>query len=520
MLLQLIFLWLIIPLMIIIIFIPKKAQNNKNPPGPTGLPLVGNMFQFDKSKAQIYLWSLSKKYGPLVFLKHGTTPVLVVSSSEMAKEVLKTHDLSFCSRPPVVGQQRLSYGGVDMAFSPYNHHWREFRRICVQHVFSPTPVLSFRHIREDETSRMMARVSMLASSSQPIDMSRIAMSHAVNLICRVAFGRRYEEDEHDKIRFDRLVLEAQNLMVSFYYADHFPGWLSWMDIVRGVSGRLKRNCEKLDAFYQQIIEEHLNKVTSNDPKLHHQDGEDIVDVMIGLMKKGPNSSSLDLSWDHVKALLMNLFIAGTDTVAAGVVWTMTGLMLWPAIMNKLQKHIRGVMGKKGTIIEDDLKNLPYLKAVVLESLRLYPPAPLLFRTQIFQVECTIGGYKISPETSVIINGWAIARDPKTWSNPEEFRPERFLDDNNEVINYKASKVVAAFEMLPFGGGRRGCPGMDMGLVSIELALANLLYSFDWALPPPSGKKGQLQRGIDTDACPGLTMHKKTPLFLMATKYDR
>ncbi|KAK4492925.1 hypothetical protein RD792_000252 [Penstemon davidsonii] len=184
-------------------------------------------------------------------------------------------------------------------------------------------------------------------------------------------------------------------------------------------------------------------------------------------------------------------------------------------MRKAQAEIREVIGKKGIVEESDVKKLTYLKAVVLEVLRMYPPAPLLFRKQITQEECLIEGYKIRPGTTVIINGWAIGRDPETWKNPNEFKPERFMissttnDDSMVTFDIKADQ----FEMIPFGGGRRGCPGMEMGLKSIELALANLLYAFHWALP-----HGMRVEDIDTNSTPGLTMHKKNALVLMATSY--
>ncbi|KAL0419019.1 UNVERIFIED_CONTAM: cytochrome [Sesamum radiatum] len=172
-------------------------------------------------------------------------------------------------------------------------------------------------------------------------------------------------------------------MVSFYFSDHFPA-VSWLDKVSGLLGRLRKNCRELDVFYEQLIDEHL------DPARQKSAGrQDIIDLMIQL--KDQNASSLDLSWDHIKALRMNLFVAGTDTVAAAVVWAMTGLMLNPAVMKKAQTEIRQFIGEKGQVDEDDIRNLPYLKAVVLETLRLYPPAPLLFRTQILDEDCILDG---------------------------------------------------------------------------------------------------------------------------------
>lgn len=210
--------------------------------------------------------------------------------------------------------------------------------------------------------------------------------------------------------------------------------------------------------------------------------------------------------------IQNLYVAGTDTVAAAIVWTMTALIKRPELMKKAQTEIREIVGKYGKVSEEDIKKLPYLRATVFESLRLYPPAPLLYRKQIRQDECVIDSYKIEPGTSVIINGWAISRDPETWENPEEFLPERFMaDDQGDQVSVTR---MGGLEMIPFGGGRRGCPGMGLGIISIQLAVANLLYSFDWGFPC-----GVTMNDVDTDAFPGLTTHKKNALVLVPCKYN-
>lgn len=213
------------------------------------------------------------------------------------------------------------------------------------------------------------------------------------------------------------------------------------------------------------------------------------------------SFSLDLTWDHVKAILMDVFIAGTDTGAATVTWAMTALMKNPTTMNKLQNEIRESVGEKGEVNEDDLPKLAYLKAVIKETLRLYPPAPLLLPRETLGV-CNINGYTIPPKTMVIVNAWDIARDPKYWESPNEFIPERFLNNNVDIIGQD-------FQVIPFGAGRRGCPGISMGLANVELTLANLIYSFDWQLPP-----GTSREDIDVDVLPGITMHKKNPLCVV------
>ncbi|KAJ0436670.1 putative cytochrome P450 [Helianthus annuus] len=198
----------------------------------------------------------------------------------------------------------------------------------------------------------------------------------------------------------------------------------------------------------------------------------------------------------------DVLVAGTDTSAATVVWAMTSLIKNPKIMKKTQEEMRVVIGKKGIIEEDDLPKLMYLKAVIKETMRLHPPTPLLVPRET-RKDTIIHGYKIKQNTIVYVNAWAIGRDPKSWESPEEFLPERFLGSD---IDFKGND----FELIPFGAGRRICPGMSIGVFMVELILANLLYLFDWGLPD-----GMVKEDIDYDAMSGITMHKRNELCLLA-----
>ncbi|KAL2533433.1 Cytochrome [Abeliophyllum distichum] len=290
--------------------------------------------------------------------------------------------------------------------------------------------------------------------------------------------------------------EAQAMQGGLFVSDYLPS-LRWVDKVSGMATRLEKTFQNLDTFYQELIDEHLK------PNRSKSMNKDILDLLIQL--KEQQSCSVELTWDHVKAVLMNIFVAGTDTSAATIIWAMTGLIKTPNAMKKVQAEIRDEVGNKGRVHEDDLEKLPYLKAVIKESFRLHPPAPLLLPRETMK-SCIIEGYEIQPKTLVYINAWAIARDPQHWENPMEFCPERFL---NSVVDFKGQD----FMLIPFGSGRRSCPGMSLGLATVELALANLLYSFDWELP-----LGMKAEDIDTDVLPGITMHKKNALRLVPRKY--
>ncbi|OIT22390.1 cytochrome p450 83b1 [Nicotiana attenuata] len=423
--------------------------------------------------------------------------MVVVSSAKLAKEVLKTHDLVFCSRPSILGQQKLSYNGRDIVFSRYNDCWRELRKICVLQLFSLKKVQSFSPVRQDEVFRMINRISQQAATCQITNLSKFMISLSSTIICRVAFGIRYDEEAHERKRFNFLLEEAGAMMTSFFVSDFFPS-LSWIDKLTGVTARLEKIFKDLDEFYKELIEQHLNP---NRPK--SMEG-DILDILLQLKKE--KLTPIDLTLEDIKALVMNVLLAGSDTSAAAVVWTMTALMKNPKAMKKVQEEIRKSVGKKSNIVtEDDIQNLPYFKAVIKETFRLYPPVPVLLPRESMEIS-TLEGYEIQPRSIIHVKSWAISRDPEIWENSEEFIPERFLNSN---IEFKGQD----FDYIPFGAGRRGCPGIALGVASMELALSNLLYAFDWELPC-----GMEKEDIDTDVKPGITMHKKNELCLIPKNY--
>lgn len=203
--------------------------------------------------------------------------------------------------------------------------------------------------------------------------------------------------------------------------------------------------------------------------------------------------------------MQNIFIAGTDPTSATIVWAMTALLKNPNVMKKVQCEVRNLFGDKDFINEDDIERLPYLKAVVKETLRLFPPSPLLLPRETME-QCNINGYEIKSKTVVYVNAWAIARDPENWEEAEKFWPERFIGNSMELKGNE-------FEVIPFGSGRRMCPAKHMGIVNVELSLANLVHTFDWEVPKGVNKEEML----DTQVKPGITMHKKSDLYLVAKK---
>ncbi|CAN1163420.1 Cytochrome P450 83B1 [Linum perenne] len=439
----LVYFLLVFPIILLFLNKHKKTSN-------------GNLFQIDASAPHRYLWKLSQFHGPLMTLKQGRVCILVVSSAKMAREIMKTHDLIFCNKQSVVGQQKLSYNGLDLAFAPYGPYWREMKKICVVHLFNYNRVQSFHSIRESEVSKMVEKISNNAFRSKPSNLSEAMMSLSSIIICRVAFGKRYEEEGIERSRFQSLLNETQAMFTHFFFSDYW------------------------DAFYQEIIDEHL------DPKRAKPEHEDILDVLLQIWKD--RSFKVQLTFDNIKAILMNIFVGGTDTSAATVVWSMTYLMKNPRVMIKAQEEVRHAIGKKRFVNEEYIQQLSYLKNVVKETMRLQPTVPIIAARESTE-SCKIDGYEIPAKTVVYVNAWAIGRDTEAWGeNPD-------------------------FELIPFGAGRRICPGIHMGISTVELALANLLYAFDWEMPV-----GVKREDIDMEVLPGGTMHKKNNLCLVAKRY--
>ncbi|XP_043715564.1 cytochrome P450 71B10-like [Telopea speciosissima] len=494
-------LWLIPLLALLPLFLilkrSKQVRRTNLPPGPPKLPIIGNLHQLGELPYRS-LWQLSKEYGPIMLLQLERMPTLVVSSAEMAREIMKSHDLECCNRPDLMGSKRLSYNNLDIAFAPYNDYWREMRKVCVLELlellelFSVKRVQPFSSIREERVASMISSISQ-SSSSTPINLSEMLFTLNDDIICRIAFGKSYKGREFDNGRFEEVVNEAFAMLGSFSGTDFFPyvGWI--LDKFTGLHGRLEKCFRQFDDFYQNVIDEHLNYERTESEQ------EDIIDV---LLKVGRDHTGAGpLTKDHIKAILMNLFLGGVDTSAVTLVWAMTELVKNPKAMKKVQDEVRISFGKKGKVVETVVDQLKFLKMVVKETLRLHPPAPLLVPRETMN-HFTINGYDIHPKTRVQVNAWAIGRDPKYWKNPEEFMPERFMDNS---IDYKGTH----FEYLPFGAGRRVCPAIYMGVSMVELTLANLLYAFDWGFP-----NGMKKEDINMDEEAGLSVHKKAPLYLV------
>ncbi|KAL5544056.1 hypothetical protein UlMin_007840 [Ulmus minor] len=490
------------------LFSSRKPSKN-SPPSPPSFPILGNLPQLGLYPHKS-LQKLAQKYGPFMLLHFGSKPVLVASTAEAAKEIMKTNDVVFLNRPKLKITDKLLYQGRDVSTAPYGDYWRQMRGICVAQLLSTKRVMSFRSVREQEVVVLVEKIQDLSAMSLPVNLSDMFISVTNDVVCRAAFGKKYGGDEKGN-KFNKLLGEFMELLGCFYVGDFIP-WLSWISRVNGFDSKVDKIVREFDEFLDGIVDEHLvanlkiqreksGSFEDDDDDEEEEDWKDFVDVLLQNQKE--KLADFPIDRDNLKAIILDMFAAGTDTTYTVLEWAMTELLRNPRIMKKLQEEITKITEGKQQISESDLENMHYLKAVIKETLRLYPPIPLLVPRE-SRHDIKLNGYDIAAGTMVITNAWAISRDPKLWENPDEFKPERFMDSD---IDFKGQD----FELIPFGAGRRGCPGILFAMATNELVLANLVHKFDWELP--NGAKGE---DLDMSECVGLTIHRKVPLLAIAT----
>ncbi|XP_078160243.1 cytochrome P450 71A26-like [Carex rostrata] len=482
-------------LSIFIIYLSVKRRNfskgtEKLIPSPPKLPFIGNIHQISSLYHQS-LYSLSLKYGSLMLLHFGEVPWLIVSSSDMACAIMRTRDLTFATRPSAVVSEILRFG--DVAFEPYGEDWRQLKKIFTIHLMSTKKIASYKTIREEEVSNLIAKISHHASKSRgdPIELSKVLFSFMINVICRVVSGKFImEERRYDMIR--EVVEENFNLFGRFSIGDLFPS-LSWLEGLIGLSRRARINRNKWDLLFEEVIQAHIQRGENNERQ------NNFVDILLSL--KNDPTINFDLTMDQMKGQLADAFAAGIDTTYITIDWAMSELIKNPKAMKKLQEEVRGIVKHGDMVRSEDLNRMSYLKVVIKETLRLHPPVPLLLPRESME-ECEINGFTIPKGTKVLINAWAIAREAKSWEVPEEFMPERFIGSQ---VDYKGTD----FQLIPFGAGRRICPGLLFATATAELAVANLIHHFDWELP-----HGMTREEFNMGESPGFSVHRKDDLRLV------
>nr|AMZ03385.1 cytochrome P450 CYP71D383 [Plectranthus barbatus] len=480
---------LVSSILVLVFMLLKSGKRNSRIPGPRKLPIIGNLhLLLTTSNPHHLLRDMAAKYGGLMHLQLGQVPFLIVSSVETAKQVLKTHDIIFANRPPGFAPEVLTYHYTDVGYAPYGEYWRQLRKICTLELLSAKRVRSFKPVREEENWSMVRWFASREGS--PADVSERVFRLAYDVTIRASLGKKTMY----KGTVMTLIRECSQLGSGIIFVDLFPS-IKILPLITGVQFRVHRIYRIVRAAFDAIIQERKCKTAADDGL------DDLTDVLLKLQQEG---DQLPLTDGNITAVLMDMLIAGSETSAGAVEWAMSELMKNPRILRKVQVEVREVFDKNGYIEEEKLHELKYLQLVIKETLRLHPPLPLLVPRMSSQ-RCEINGYEIPAKTRVLINAWALGRDPKYWNDDaEEFIPERFA---HKTMDYMGN----SYEYMPFGSGRRICPGMSFGLANVEFTLATLLYHFDWELPP-----GIEREDLDMTEEFGATVARKHHLFLVPT----
>lgn len=462
---------------------------SKLPPGPWQLPFIGNIHQLVGSLPHHILKDLASKYGPLMSLKLGEVSAVVVSSAEIAEEIMKTHDINFADRPYLLSGELLAYNSSDILLSPYGEYWRQMRKITTLEVFSSKSVQKFQPIRREEVTNLIKFISQNEGSA--INITQALFSLTTGVTARAVLGKKLKDTE----AFASFLRETVELSSGFGVADMFPSF-KFLHVISGVKRALEKLHKNMDRILENIINEHRDRKS----EVEHQD---LVDVLLSIQKQGHVEPSL--ADNKIKAIILGIVSAGSETSSITMTWAISEMLKNPKVMEKAQAEVREVFGGSENFDETRLNGLNYLKMVVKETLRLHPPAPLLIPRECRE-QCQINGFNIPVKTKIFVNAWAIGRDPRFWADAESFKPERF---QNSSVDFKGTD----FEFTPFGAGRRICPGMLFSLPVMLLPLAQMLYYFDWKL-----SDGLKNEELDMTEAYGVTCGRKYDLCAVPVAY--
>ncbi|CAN1808778.1 Desmethyl-deoxy-podophyllotoxin synthase [Linum perenne] len=456
---------LVVLLLTLVLILSQKRKKSKLPPGPWKLPVIGNLHQLIGDLPHRRLRDLAAKHGPdMMHVQLGELSHVVISSPEAAKQVMKTYD----------GEQ-----------------WRQMRKLCVLELLSSKRVLSFRHIREEEVSNLVE--SLNCSSNKLVDVSSMVVKLSGFVTSRAAVGKVAELSD----AFLAVIDNISDVLSGLHVSDMYPS-LELLPVLTGFKGKVEKMHKASDLILEQIIDEHKSK------RRLSKDDEDLVDVLLNLQES--QNLGIPITMDVIKAIVLvsiyteKIFVCSVSAASTTIGWVMS------EIIND-QRVLRTVQEETGNVEEARLNELKYLDMAISEGLRLHPPGPLLIPRENVETVKLSNGYEIPAKTTVMVNAWAINRDPRYWKEPEKFYPERFLDCSTD---YKGND----FEFIPFGAGRRMCPGILFGMVIVKLALANLFFHFNWRLPGGL----ELER-IDMTESFGLVLTRKHHLCLIPVPYN-
>ncbi|KAJ9559896.1 hypothetical protein OSB04_005056 [Centaurea solstitialis] len=462
------------------------------------LPLIGHLYLLRKPLHRS-LAKLSAKHGPIQLLQFGSRRVLVVSSPSLAEECLTTNDITFANRPCLLAGKYLGYNYTSLVFAPYGDHWRNLRRVSALEILSCHRLREFEPIRADEMVRMPRRQGRICRAQIPrctevVQVKPFLVDLTLNAMMRMISGKRYyygrddvitEEEKKKADRFQEMVVEISEVMGATNVGDYLPV-LRWFGVSK-LEKRLICLQAKRDLFMKELVEElkeGLNKSLNEEKKKRNN----MIEMLLSLQKTEPECYTDEM----IRSIMLVMLAGGTGTSISTMEWAMSLLLNNPNVLKKSQAEIDKYVGADRLIQESDMTNLPYLGCIIKETIRMFPPGPLLPHES--AKDCKVGGYHIPSGTMLLVNVWGIQNDPTIWDNPETFRPERF----EGLEGYRDG-----FKYMPFGFGRRSCPGEGMATRMVAMGLGSLIQCFEWERTSES--KVDLSEGV------GITIPKAISL---------
>uniref|UniRef100_A0A5B6ZXT1 Uncharacterized protein n=1 Tax=Davidia involucrata TaxID=16924 RepID=A0A5B6ZXT1_DAVIN len=487
----------------------KHKSRGMSPPEPSGAwPFIGHLHLLGgQNPVARTLAAMADQYGPIFTIRLGVHRAVVVSSWEAVKECFTTNDKALAARPISSAGKYIGYNNAAFGFASYGPYWREIRKLVLLEVLSTRRLETFKHVRVSEVEISIRELYSLSRKSNEDGPAKVVISQwidelSLNIIVKMIAGKRYYRNEdgakdEEERRFRRTIKEFMYISGAFVLSDAIPfPLLKWVDFQSHIKS-MKRIFKELDSIFESWVQEHLQK------RLKRENGdeqEDFIDVMLSVIDDtfvyGYTRETI------IKATIENLILAASDTTSINLTWLLSILLNNRHALKHAQEEIDIKVGTERWVQESDIKNLVYLQAIVKETLRLYPPGPLSVPHEALE-DCHVGGYPIPKGTRLLVNVWKLHRDPRIWSEPEKFMPERFMTSHAEV-----DVSGQHFEFTPFGSGRRSCPGITFAMQVTHLTLARLLQGFDFTTP--SDEPVNMTEGL------GITLPKATPLEVFIT----
>ncbi|KAH6765421.1 cytochrome P450 [Perilla frutescens var. hirtella] len=483
------------------------TKKRRLPRAGGALPIIGHLHLFGRKQLlHKTLAAMADKYGPVFTVKLGSQENMVVSSWETAKECFTTLDKVFADRPNLTVTRLLAYNGAMFGLAPYGPYWRQMRKIATLELLSHRRIDMMSHVRASELHASLKQLYDLWADGGTVDMKQWFGDLTMNTSVRMIGGKRFNDAGSSEGRSRRrdLIRDFLNCFGVFVLSDAIPS-LAWLDL-QGHERNMKRLGKELDDIVGEWLEEHKEKRKTTKYKStvvddDEEEEEDFMDAMLKIME-GADFPQFEAD-TITKATCLNLVLAGSDAIMVTLTWALSLLLNNPNGLKKAQEEVDAHISKDRHVNDSDIKNLVYLEAVVKETFRLYPAGPIIGFHSALE-DCTLStGHHIPSGTRLLVNIWKIQHDEKIWPEPLEFRPERFMTSHKD-IDMRGQN----FELIPFGSGRRSCPGTSLALQMIHLTLASLLHCFEFA------KASDVD--IDMTESSGLTNLKATPLEVYIT----